>query len=234
MRAFLRRFLMHYGIYRRYPLGLLPRHGLRSRRQGRQSEESAASAPTLDTKSTPAPGQPRRGDGGRPFEGQSPGSRPQPGRTRRVTASLRSARPGSSATRACRGWWRVARSSARRRPLLRRARPRRQPAVWHWWRCPGPASERPSPQYPAESNPQSSQNTKGLARHRGETGAPAARRHTVRLYRSGHAGHMASTSTFDGSDRIAIVDDTADSKVGNLGMSREQCIHSIRRTLPTR
>jgi hypothetical protein len=24
MRAFLRRFLMHYGIYRRYPLGLLP------------------------------------------------------------------------------------------------------------------------------------------------------------------------------------------------------------------
>jgi hypothetical protein len=24
MHAFLRRFLMHYGIYRRYPLGLLP------------------------------------------------------------------------------------------------------------------------------------------------------------------------------------------------------------------
>jgi hypothetical protein len=24
MRTFLRRFLMHYGIYRRYPLGLLP------------------------------------------------------------------------------------------------------------------------------------------------------------------------------------------------------------------
>jgi hypothetical protein len=24
MRPFLRRFLMHYGIYRRYPLGLLP------------------------------------------------------------------------------------------------------------------------------------------------------------------------------------------------------------------
>jgi hypothetical protein len=24
MRAFIRRFLMHYGIYRRYPLGRLP------------------------------------------------------------------------------------------------------------------------------------------------------------------------------------------------------------------
>jgi hypothetical protein len=39
---------------------------------------------------------------------------------------------------------------------------------------------------------------------------------------------------FDRSDRIAIVDDTADSELGNLGMSREQCIHSLRRTLPTR
>jgi hypothetical protein len=39
---------------------------------------------------------------------------------------------------------------------------------------------------------------------------------------------------FDRSDRIAIVDDTPDSEFGHLGMSREQCIHALRRTLPTR
>jgi hypothetical protein len=71
---------------------------------------------------------------------------PQPGQNTSSHGSPRSARPGSSATTAGRGCRQAARSSARRRPLPRRAPPHRQPA--DWWQCPGPASERPSPQYP--------------------------------------------------------------------------------------
>ena len=49
-----------------------------------------------------------------------------------------------------------------------------------------------------------------------------------------HRSVGASERTLQQSDRVAIVDDTADSEFGHLRMSGEQCIHALRRTLPTR
>src|SRR4051812_45707184 len=53
------------------------------------------------------------------------------------------------------------------------------------------------------------------------------------------AGGMREPSTKskpseDTSDRVAIIDDTADSEFGHLGMRREQCIHALWRMFPTR
>jgi hypothetical protein len=56
----------------------------------------------------------------------------------------------------------------------------------------------------------------------------------VYLTASPRRSNYFSLPTEDRPDRAAIVDDTADSEFGNLGMSREQCIHALRRTLPTR
>jgi hypothetical protein len=106
------------------------RRRLRRRRERVQSEDTRYRR-QLWYQEHPAPGQgsrPRRGDGGRPFEGQLPGSCRSPGRTPRATASPRSARPGSSATTARRGWRQAARSSAR--PPCASARAQRwQPAA---------------------------------------------------------------------------------------------------------
>jgi hypothetical protein len=49
--------------------------------------------------------------------------------------------------------------------------------------------------------------------------------------RVAHIGLQHDVST---SDWVAIVDDTADGEFGHLGMRREQCIHALRRTFPTR
>jgi hypothetical protein len=92
----------------------------------------AASAPMANTTSTAVRARgwrPTQVDDDRPFAGQSRGSRGQD-RKRPATGFPRSGRPGSSATTECRRWRQAARSSARRRPSLRRARHRRQLAAW--------------------------------------------------------------------------------------------------------
>jgi hypothetical protein len=82
----------------------------------RANRGSSASVPILGTTSTAAPARgwrPKRGDDGRPSADQLPGSCRSPGRTRQARASLRSARPGSSATTACPGWRTAAHASLR-------------------------------------------------------------------------------------------------------------------------
>jgi hypothetical protein len=89
------------------PLPQAVRHAIR---------ESSAWAPIPGTTSTATPAQgwqPTPRDDGLPSADRSPGLCRSPGRTHRARVSLRSARPGSSATTACPGWRQAARSSVR-------------------------------------------------------------------------------------------------------------------------